>query len=117
MRDDDEVMSWLKHIINASNIVGRESRVGPKLEQWVKDTGFINVVHRKFKIPLGSWPREPFMKQLGTWSRANLLDGLEGFSLRLMCEVLKWKPEEVEVMLAGVRKRLMSPDCHGYYAL
>lgn len=32
-------------------------RPGPRLEEWVKAAGFVNVVVEKFPIPLGTWPK------------------------------------------------------------
>jgi len=115
VRDDDEAVIWVKHLIEASNKIKREPSPGPKLEQWIKDAGVVNVVHRKFRMPINSWPKDPYMKKLGIWNAANVIDGAEGFSLRLMCEVLGWSVEEVQVFLAGVRKRVVSQDWHGYY--
>ena len=44
-------------------------------------------------------------------------DGLEGFSLRLFTNALGWKVEEVQVMLAKVRKDLRDPKIHAQFDL
>lgn len=44
-------------------------------------------------------------------------DGLEGFSLRLFTNALGWKAEEVQVMLAKVRKDLRDPKIHAQFDL
>ena len=31
---------------------------GPLLEEWVKDAGFVDVVHQKFPFPVGTWPAD-----------------------------------------------------------
>lgn len=41
-----------------------------------------------------------------------LEDGLEGMTLRLLTQVLGWKPEEVQVLLANVRKDFRDPKIH-----
>jgi len=115
VKDNDAVRSWLRLLSQASNKLGRDPSPGPQLEKWITEAGFVNVVHRRFKIPFGTWPKDPYMKHLGAMSLANTVDGLEGWTLRLFCEVLGWSVEEVQVMLAGVRKLLISPDWHGYY--
>jgi hypothetical protein len=55
------------------------------------------------------------MKQIGMYNIAQVLSGLEGFSLRLFCHVLGWKREEVLVLLANVRKELKSPEIHAQF--
>ena len=42
----------------------------------------------------------------------SLEDGIEGMTLRLMTQVLHWKPEEVMVLLANVRKDFRDPKIH-----
>jgi hypothetical protein len=73
------------------------------------------VTHQKFRFPIGSWPKDPKMKQIGMYNIAQVLSGLEGFSLRLFCHVLGWKREEVLVLLAKVRKELKSPEIHAQF--
>lgn len=42
------------------------------------------------------------------------LDGLEGFTLRLLTQVLGWNYTEVQVFLAAVRKALNDQTTHIY---
>ncbi len=42
----------------------------------------------------------------------SLEDGLEGFSLRLLTQVLGWEVEKVHVLLANVRKDFRDPKIH-----
>lgn len=46
-----------------------------------------------------------------------LEEGLEGFTIRLLTQVLKWKPEEVQVLLANVRKDFRDPKIHAQFDL
>jgi hypothetical protein len=47
-------------------------------------------------------------KELGSFSLLQVLDGLEGFSLRAFTQVRGWTREEVKVFLALVRKDLLN---------
>jgi len=99
----------------ASTRIGREPCPGPKLEKWVRDAGFVNVTHRVFKMPSNIWPKDPHLKRLGGYILTNCLDGLEGFSLRLLCNVFGWTEAQVYVFLVDVRKKLKDRDWHGYW--
>jgi len=57
-----------------------------------------------------SLPRE--QKTIGAWNLLNVLEGLEGFSMGLFTRVLGWEPEEVQLLLADVRKDLQDPKIH-----
>jgi hypothetical protein len=49
---------------------------------------------------------------VGSWNLVTLEEGLEGMTLRLLTQVLKWKAEEVMVLLANVRKDFRDPKIH-----
>ena len=112
---DDVVCKWQNLLEDASRQVNKVPSPGPFLEQWVRDAGFVNVRHRVFKIPANGWPKDPKLKLIGEWMTVNTISGLEGFSLRLLCDVLGWKEEEVLVLLVNVRKQLPSREWHGYW--
>ncbi|KAJ0166199.1 hypothetical protein CTA2_8262 [Colletotrichum tanaceti] len=107
---------WCDLFMEASRTFGRDARVGPKLERLVRDnTGLVNIRHRPYKIPLGPWAKDPDLKDVGMCNLVQVLDGLEGFSMKLLCGGLGWTAEEVIVLLAGVRKDLKSENIHAWY--
>ncbi|KAG7049701.1 methyltransferase domain-containing protein [Colletotrichum scovillei] len=108
---------WMSLLIEACVSVGRDPRPGPNIEGWVKDVGFVDVVHQRFKMPIGPWPKDPHHKDVGMTNLIQLLDGLEGFSLRAFCGILGWTKEEVLVLLAQVRTELKSGSFHARSAI
>lgn len=56
-------------------------------------------------------------KTVGAWNLVQIEDGLEGFTLRLFTQTLGWKSEEVQVLLANVRKDLRNPKIHAQFDL
>lgn len=110
--EDLHTVKWNRLIMQAISLMKRDPRPGLSLEKWLKDAGFQNVTHQKFTCPSGLWPKDPALKELGRYHMAQLLDGLEAFSLRLMCGVHNWKEEEVMVLLANVRQELKSGRLH-----
>jgi hypothetical protein len=83
----------------------------------MRDAGFADVTHQRFRFPLGAWPKDPKMKEIGMFNYAQVMGGLEAFSLRLFCHVLGWKAEEVLVLLAKVRAELKDPKLHVQFDL
>ncbi|KAF6830213.1 hypothetical protein CPLU01_07507 [Colletotrichum plurivorum] len=114
LTEDSYTAQWDNTFIEATARIGRESRPGPKLEAWVREAGFVNVVHRSFKLPIGPWAKDPYYKDIGMCNLIQLLEGLEAFTLRVFCGVLKWPEEKVLVLLANVRRELKSHAFHSY---
>ncbi|ORY11164.1 S-adenosyl-L-methionine-dependent methyltransferase [Clohesyomyces aquaticus] len=116
-KDSSAMAGWLKILLDSSRNAGRDPCPGPKVEGWVKEAGFRNVVHQKIKVPIGPWAKEKRQKDIGLFNLVQTLDGLEGFSMRLFTNVLGWRPEEVEVMCSKVRVELKSKSNHVMYDL
>ncbi|OAA65767.1 tam domain protein [Niveomyces insectorum RCEF 264] len=112
LKADNPLMVWINTMCNASRNMGRDPCPGSKLEGWFRDAGFTNIVHKRYRLPLGPWPRDPHLKEIGLHNYMQVNQGLEGLSLRLFMNVLKWKLEETMVMLAEVRKSLHDPNIH-----
>lgn len=108
------IMTWDRLFIEACKMLGREDSPGPKLEGWVREAPFKNVVHQHFKIPLGPWAKDAHNKDLGMCNLAQTLEGLDAFTLKLFIGVLGWTREEVVVLLAQVRQELKSGTFHAY---
>ena len=117
LTESNNVKKWNTSLMDAARRIGRDPCPGPQLENWVKEAGFTNITRRKFKLPIGPWPKDPKLKEIGIYNLVQHLQGLEGFTLRLFCDVLGWRKEEVYVFLANVRKDLKSQALHVQYDL
>ncbi|KAF4823431.1 Secondary metabolism regulator LAE1 [Colletotrichum tropicale] len=112
LTEEHETMKWVQGFIKACETIGRNACPGPHLEEWVKDAGFTDVVHQRFKLPIGPWPKDPHYKELGIINLIQLMDGAEAFTFRIFCDVLGWTRDECIVMLAKVRNELKSNSFH-----
>jgi len=121
IRADDGTMDgtnwgrWNEMFVDAMIRIGRPSDNPQRYEQWMREIGYVNVTRRDFKWPQNPWPKHPAMKELGRWHMVNTLDGLHGFTARTFTTVLGLTPEEVEVLLVGVRKDIMDRRIHAYW--
>ncbi|KAI3554009.1 UMTA methyltransferase [Colletotrichum abscissum] len=106
---------WNQTFLETMENLGIDPCPGPKLEGWVREQRFENVFHQKIKNPLGPWPKDPWYKDLGLINLAQMLDGLEGFTLRVFCGALKRTKEQVLVEVANVRNEMKTGAYHGLY--
>lgn len=105
---------WLELIRQSLEIFGVDLMSASKYAGYLRDAGFVNVVERQFKIPIGTWAKNEKLKMIGLYMRTVMYDGVEGISLGPLTKVLNWTHEEVEALLVVLRKALMSSSVHSY---
>jgi hypothetical protein len=69
------------------------------------------------KLPVGPWPKDKRLKNVGLFEMVNMDEGLESLSLMLFTRALKWTREEVLMFLMDVRKATKDKSIHSYYHL
>lgn len=68
---------------------------GQEYKKLMEDAGFVNVNVKEFKIPIGSWPADPKMKETGNFQLVAMLEGIHGLTVDFWVNVLGWSVEEV----------------------
>ena len=94
---------WGKISLELGDQFGKSLRTVDESRAGLEAAGFINVVERRWKLPVGGWPADKRFKELGQYNRINWEQGIEGWSLYLLTTVMKWSKQEVEVYLAHMR--------------
>jgi len=109
---------WTNFLLSAGDKIGRTftpTKNGQHLA-WLKEAGFTGAIHTKaYKVPLGTWPKDPKLKEIGMFNRASCEQGLEGFGIFLGTQVMGYSMEEMQVTFAKVREALANPTYHPYY--
>ncbi|ETN39249.1 uncharacterized protein HMPREF1541_05472 [Cyphellophora europaea CBS 101466] len=118
--DDDTHVStaaeaWSARQQEAMRRVDRDPHAPAKYAAWMREVGFVDVEERRYKWPVGSWPKDKYYKDIGRMHGVNFLAGLEGFTLRLWTGVLGLSLEETQVALVNVRKDVKNPRIHLYW--
>ncbi len=100
--------------VEASDKLGRSITVASTYKDLMEKAGFVDVVEKKFKWPIGTWPRDKHYKELGQWMWANVDSGLEGLTVALATRVLGWTLEYTIAFCAEVKKSFRDPKIHAY---
>lgn len=106
---------WTAEITKAAEMIGTPLDKPWSYRKWMEEAGFINVKQVIHFLPTNMWPKDEKLKELGTWQMVNVLEGLEGFSLALFTKTLGWSREELEILLAAVRKDVQNRKIHAYW--
>ncbi|KAI5779309.1 S-adenosyl-L-methionine-dependent methyltransferase [Geopyxis carbonaria] len=111
---DSSLRLWFDVVAEASEKSGRPLRIAPSVAALMAAAGFVDVTQRTYQWPIGAWPADPKMKEVGRWTLPGALDSLSGFSMGLLTRVLGWKKEEVDILVAKSRSELLSNTMHCY---
>lgn len=113
LKEDSSTHKWLMEFRRLSTPLGFD--IAPQLPDMMKKAGFENVQLEQRVVPLGTWPKDKDLKELGRWFKIQFLQmALEAYTLALFTRFGNWASEEVHVLLALVRRELTSNKVHLY---
>ncbi|UNI22123.1 hypothetical protein JDV02_008043 [Purpureocillium takamizusanense] len=111
---NDSVAIWFKDLVIASDMLNRPAIMGATLKHVFESVGFVDVQQRGIKMPIGGWPKDNRLKEVGLMWRANLLEGLAGFSYQWLNRAFNRTVDEINVSLVDVRQHLGETTTHAY---
>ncbi|KAF1840194.1 S-adenosyl-L-methionine-dependent methyltransferase [Cucurbitaria berberidis CBS 394.84] len=106
--------NWQELCNQAAQTFKKDIRVGDSLRQRMIDAGFVDVQEKVVKVPIGPWPKDPRMKEIGRYQRENMTMGIEPYTLGFFGKVLGWSEAECRVLIAKVIDDVRNKDYHLY---
>ncbi|KAH7179986.1 S-adenosyl-L-methionine-dependent methyltransferase [Fusarium flagelliforme] len=95
-------------------VLNRSFFVSELQEEGIKKAGFVDVKVVDYKIPIGGWPKDPKLAEIGRFVQQTLENDLEGYSFVLWNHVLKWPDDEYQIFLMQIRQALRNRKVHSY---
>jgi hypothetical protein len=89
---------WGEVSLQAGDAFGKTLRIIDEAKGMMIAAGFVDVVEHRFKIPIGSWAKDPRLKVLGLYNRLQWEEGIEGWTMMLLTKFLGVRI----VLLAGI---------------
>jgi SAM-dependent methyltransferase len=113
---DSRLSFWEREWTRGMEMTGLGGYCRPELVmQQMQNAGFVNVVCRRFKLPVGPWPRDEALRQAGLFGLVNVLEGLQGLSLKIFTELLHYSLDDLEALLVECRQEVRDRTVHGYW--
>jgi SAM-dependent methyltransferase len=115
LRDDSAALEWKRHFHSMAEIQFKRDFIpSPKMGGWLKDVGFhLNDPTIKI-VPIGVWPKDPKLKEIGAFWLSQMLEGgMENYSMAMFTKS-GWDPIEVHALLGKVRRELLNPGIHTF---
>ncbi|KAJ6436500.1 putative AC transposase [Purpureocillium lavendulum] len=111
----DNPLQMVDGACEALDSIGRTGNPALSFKRWALDAGFTRIEEHHFRMPVGSWPKDPRPKEIGAFLSANIAEGVEGFTAVLNGDVLGWSRQEMEVLNARVRSALSARGVHAIF--
>ncbi|KAM5345161.1 hypothetical protein ACJ41O_011023 [Fusarium nematophilum] len=108
---------WGKFFVEGGKKIGRSFTIVEDEVQRksMEEVGFVNIEEKDFKVPIGAWPKDPKLKEIGKYAQATLEQDIEGYVLFMANTVEGWTKQEVEVYISLLRRELRAGRMHPYY--
>ncbi|KLJ11905.1 hypothetical protein EMPG_12958 [Blastomyces silverae] len=98
----------------AAKKFGKEINVAGKFKQMLIDAGFEDVREEIHKLPIGSWAKDPKLKEVGRYCLEHALLGVEAYTFGFIGNVLGWTHAECQVLSAKVKAEFRDRKNHIY---
>jgi hypothetical protein len=79
---------WGELFIGAGEKMGRTFQVVERAKKLLPEAGFVDYTEHTVKVPVGVWPKDKKMKELGRWNLLFLTTGLESMGMYMLTHVL-----------------------------
>ena len=80
---------WGKVSLEAGDAFGKTLRIVDESAHYMRQAGFKEVTERRLIMPVGRWPKDKRLKEIGSFNLLQWEDGIEGWTLMLLTKVLK----------------------------
>ncbi|UNI15342.1 hypothetical protein JDV02_001882 [Purpureocillium takamizusanense] len=112
LSSDSPVVQLMDGLRQAGRKRGRDMDPASSFKRWVESAGFVMVQERRFSLPVGGWPKDPKLREIGIFMAQGLREGIEGLTAVPFREILGWSKEEVHVLNATVLRMIRRRDRH-----
>ena len=118
--DDDTIdratwcQEWIRNVDRASSSVGKRLNVAHLHRQWMIDAGFVDVREDVRKVPIGHWPKDRKLKEIGRVQRVQMIEAIPTFTVAFYTRVLGYSMEKTQLLIEGVRREFMDLRLHLY---
>ncbi|RSL39382.1 hypothetical protein CEP53_014094 [Fusarium sp. AF-6] len=116
VKDDSAMGQWGKFFVEGGKKLGATFTVveDDTQKKEMEKAGFVDIHEFEFKCPVGGWPKDPRLKEMGRFTQYGLETDTEGFVL-FMAHTLGWSKEEIQVYISHLRREMRAGKSHAFY--
>ncbi|KAF4447735.1 hypothetical protein F53441_8754 [Fusarium austroafricanum] len=118
--DENHVFNkWYKLFFECGRKTGRTWEIARdgRQEEYMREAGFTDLFSKSWKVPVGGWPQDKKLKQIGLYNGAFIDHSIDGFAIFPIGEILGWSREQVTVLVSQMQKALKEPRALPYFTV
>ena len=105
---DSAAYRWVTEFHRIAGVMGVDFDSFDKYSNWLSEAGFENVVVDERPCPIGSWPKDKTLKEIGRVFKYQFINGaIDSYSMALFTRGGGWSQEETIVLLSQVRNEFL----------
>ncbi|KAI1962327.1 hypothetical protein LOZ58_002664 [Ophidiomyces ophidiicola] len=108
---------WGPLALKVGEKFGKSFRIAEEMTDLIKAAGFVNVTKHTFQWPIGTWPKDRKLKEIGAYNKLGWEEGLDGWAKFLFTKFLGWSLEEVQILTAHIRNDIRNPHVHAWQSV
>ena len=112
--NDSSSKLWEVTLHDIASSMGIELESTDKMHGWLQEAGFGDIGVIAHKVPVGPWPRDKRLKDIGRYHQAHMLEaGFENYSIFLFTQG-GWSIDSTHILLAKLKSEIRNPKIHTY---
>lgn len=113
---DHPIGTYFHHVMGAAGRAGRPLIIARGIKHRLEKAGFVDVVERTAIWPLGPWPKDKHLKELGKYGKMGTIESLYPFATQLLTRE-GWTMDKVTELCESVVKAHDKGKyyCHGWF--
>ncbi|VTO82049.1 unnamed protein product [Fusarium graminearum] len=110
---------WYQLFFECGRKTGRTFEIARdgRQEQYMRKAGFTDLVSKSWKVPIGGWPQDNKLKQVGFYNGAFIDQSIDGFAIFPIGEILGWSFDEATVLVSEMKKAFREPRSMPYFVV
>ena len=86
--EDHFLHIWSQTFLEAGEKFGKTFRIFDHMKGWIEDAGFEDVHEETYMAPVGTWPSDPKLCEVGKFTWLFCYHGCEGWAIFLLTKVM-----------------------------
>ena len=114
---ESNLAGWGENFIGCAERAGRSLETQATMRSAIEKAGFVDVHEVLYKVPIGPWPKDKVLKEVGQLNYHHWGCGLEGYSMWFLTKFgvpSPWTKDQVEKYLAQTHRELQDPQIHSW---
>ncbi|KAH7021987.1 S-adenosyl-L-methionine-dependent methyltransferase [Ilyonectria destructans] len=106
--------TYQKLFEDGGKVLGNSFFVRDLQQKAFEEAGFVDVKTVDYKFPVGGWPKDSKLAEIGRFVKLTLENDIEGYTLMMWHEVVQWPKDEYQLFLMNLQKAMRNPKVHSY---